>query len=85
MKPKDQPKCMNRRCRSRGKSAAVKYRGLCDACYRSLMRLISAGKITMEEAESRGLCKAPVPAGSRRWPLIAGSVERQADRGLVHK
>jgi hypothetical protein len=63
--------CHNPDCRSTGKSANVKYRGLCDACYRALMRLVKSGALTLEEAELQGRCRRPVPAGSRRWPQLA--------------
>jgi len=65
-------RCMNPDCQS-PRPAEAKYRGLCEACYRALKRLVEAGNITWAEAEEQGACLAPRPAGSSRWPTIAGA------------
>lgn len=62
--------CMNPLCRSEGIHRRAKVRGLCDACYRALLRKIAAGEATMEEAERAGWCRAVPDPGRQRFPNI---------------
>jgi hypothetical protein len=66
-------KCINPDCRSTGKSAKPAVRGLCEACYRALKRLIKAGKLTEQEAYDRGLWLKSQPPGAKRFPEEAGA------------
>jgi hypothetical protein len=66
-------RCINPDCRSRGKMQNAKVRGLCENCYRAILRLIKTGKITMQEAEERGIVRKPQPPGSGRFPIVAGA------------
>jgi len=79
MKPKTQshparkPKCVNPDCPSKGEEYS---RGLCELCYRSLRHLIvKTNRLPggWKEAEDRGLCRAPKPAGMRRFPVVAAA------------
>ena len=57
------PRCCNPDCPTKG----VEYtRGLCEPCYRSLRRMIEAGKVdSWEAAEDSALCRVRRPVG--RW------------------
>lgn len=62
-------RCCNPDCPTR-KPAYV--RGLCEACYRTLLRLIERKKLpSLKDAESRGLCKGRKEIGSKRFPVEA--------------
>lgn len=56
-------RCINPKCRSKGKRRQAYTRGLCQACDQALRRLIRRGEVTREEAERRGYC---LPQGKQR-------------------
>ena len=62
-------RCINPDCPTRGKAYV---RGLCEPCYRSLLRLLKKQNRSLSDAEQKGLCKRPQPTiGGKRFPLEA--------------
>ena len=65
-------KCINPDCRSVGNRKDSYVKGLCENCYRALLRLIARGKIaSLKEAEDLGMCKPAKEPGSSRFPVVA--------------
>lgn len=64
--------CFNLDCKSNGTRKNAYVRGLCENCYRTVLRLIEAGKLaSISEAEDRGLCRSVREPGSSRFPVFA--------------
>lgn len=60
-------RCMNPHCPSMGK-ALVAYRGLCQACYKSLQRKLKAEGLVWIDAEAAGVCLPKAKPGCKRFP-----------------
>ena len=73
MKAKSRAKarCINPECTTHGLQTR---RGLCEACYHVMLRLIKAGMLpNWEAAERRGLCKPKRKPGQDRFPSFVES------------
>jgi len=79
-------RCMNPHCPSRGKAEA-KYRGLCEACYKALKRLLTASGLEWADAVRAGKCternRPGRKPGLNRFPdFPAKRLRATKERGL---
>lgn len=76
------PRCMNSHCKSMGKAPA-EYRGLCDACYRALGRLLKKNGMTFDDAVAAGKCRRSKEAGESRFPDFGPVLPNRASSSRV--
>lgn len=48
--------CKNPNCKSKNKRRRIEVRGLCENCYKTLLRLVLDKRITWKQAVAKGLC-----------------------------